>query len=79
LSAQAREQMWDVVSVCVWDCSLNLTDRLERLAVVLLHRHAIQQMPRKLFGSFSTDYGYRRTYAWRHADEGRLLSTWGKG
>jgi radical SAM superfamily enzyme YgiQ (UPF0313 family) len=43
-----------------------------------LRRHAIQQMPRKLFGSFSTDYGYRRTYAWRHADEGRLLSAWGK-
>jgi len=41
-----------------------------------LRRHAIAQMPRKLFGSFSTDYGYRRTFAWRYAQEGRLLSAW---
>ena len=44
-----------------------------------LRRHAGAQMPRKLFGSFSTDYGYRRTFAWRHADEGRLVSAWGNG
>jgi radical SAM superfamily enzyme YgiQ (UPF0313 family) len=42
-----------------------------------LRRHAIAQMPRKLFGNFSTDYGYRRAFAWRRANETRLLSAWG--
>lgn len=32
-----------------------------------LARHPIRRMPAKLFGSFSTDYGYYRTFAWRHA------------
>jgi len=41
-----------------------------------LRQHTIAQMPRKLFGSFSTDYGYRRTFAWRHASHERLLSAW---
>jgi radical SAM superfamily enzyme YgiQ (UPF0313 family) len=43
----------------------------------VLGRHGSSQMPRKLFGSFSTDFGYRRAFAWRHAAEGRLLSAWG--
>lgn len=30
-----------------------------------LMRHPWQRMPAKAFGSFSTDYGYRRTFAWR--------------
>lgn len=42
-----------------------------------LGRHSPLNMPGKLFSSFSTDYGYRRTYAWRHAAEGRLLNAWG--
>lgn len=29
-------------------------------------RHPIRQASKKLFGSFSTDYGYRRTYAYRN-------------
>ncbi len=31
-----------------------------------LSRHPISQAGKKLFSSFSTDYGYRRTYGWRH-------------
>lgn len=30
-------------------------------------RHPLQLAGKKLFGSFSTDYGYRRTYAYRNA------------
>lgn len=32
-----------------------------------LGRYPISQTGKKLFGSFSTDYGYRRTYAYRNA------------
>jgi len=32
-----------------------------------LGRYPISQAGKKLFGSFSTDYGYRRTYAYRNA------------
>ena len=28
---------------------------------------AEKNMPAKAFGSFSTDYGYKRTFDWRHA------------
>jgi radical SAM superfamily enzyme YgiQ (UPF0313 family) len=42
-----------------------------------LRRHPVPRMPRKIFGSFSTDYGYRRTFAWRHVDGSRLLNAWG--
>lgn len=42
-----------------------------------LRRHPASRMPRKIFGSFSTDYGYRRTFAWRHVDGNRLLNAWG--
>jgi len=42
-----------------------------------LRRHPVAQMPRKVFGSFSTDFGYRRAFAWRHAKESRLLNAWG--
>ncbi len=31
-----------------------------------LRRYPLALAGKKLFGSFSTDYGYRRTYAWRH-------------
>lgn len=31
-----------------------------------LRRYPLRMAGKKLFGSFSTDYGYRRTYAWRH-------------
>jgi radical SAM superfamily enzyme YgiQ (UPF0313 family) len=42
-----------------------------------LRRHPASRIPSKLFGSFSTDYGYRRTFAWRHVDGNRLLNAWG--
>ncbi len=42
----------------------------------MLRRHQITQAQRKLFGSFSTDYGFRRTFAWRDASHERLLSAW---
>ena len=29
--------------------------------------HSISAVPRKVFSSFSTDYGYKRTFEWRHA------------
>jgi radical SAM superfamily enzyme YgiQ (UPF0313 family) len=44
-----------------------------------LRRHPLAQVPRKMFGSFSTDFGYRRAFAWRNAEDGRLLSAWGNG
>jgi radical SAM superfamily enzyme YgiQ (UPF0313 family) len=44
-----------------------------------LRRHPLRRVPRKLFGSFSTDYGYRRTFDWRRVDGGRLLNAWGGG
>lgn len=31
-----------------------------------IRRYPLHMAGKKLFGSFSTDYGYRRTYAWRH-------------
>jgi radical SAM superfamily enzyme YgiQ (UPF0313 family) len=44
-----------------------------------LRRHPLRRVPRKLFGSFSTDYGYRRTFDWRRVEGGRLLNGWGLG
>jgi radical SAM superfamily enzyme YgiQ (UPF0313 family) len=41
--------------------------RIAQRGLRALARHPIQRMPAKLFGSFSTDYGYYRTFAWRHA------------
>ncbi len=29
--------------------------------------HSLKAVPRKVFSSFSTDYGYKRTFDWRHA------------
>jgi radical SAM superfamily enzyme YgiQ (UPF0313 family) len=41
--------------------------RIAQRGLRALSRHPVRRMPAKLFGSFSTDYGYRRTFAWRHA------------
>ncbi|MCB9079838.1 MAG: B12-binding domain-containing radical SAM protein [Anaerolineaceae bacterium] len=41
--------------------------RIAQRGLRALARHPIRRMPAKAFGSFSTDYGYRRTFAWRHA------------
>ena len=51
--------------------------QMGRRGLRVLSRHSLKRLPRKLFGSFSTDYGYRRTFAWRHADHDRLLNAWG--
>ncbi len=40
---------------------------IARRGLRALSRHPLRRIPSKLFGSFSTDYGYRRTFAWRHA------------
>ncbi|MBX3053315.1 MAG: B12-binding domain-containing radical SAM protein [Caldilineaceae bacterium] len=32
-----------------------------------LRRYPLNMATKKLFGSFSTDYGYRRAYGWRHS------------
>jgi radical SAM superfamily enzyme YgiQ (UPF0313 family) len=29
-------------------------------------RHSVRKLPRKVFSSFSTDYGYRKTFEWRY-------------
>ena len=39
--------------------------RIAQRGLRALSRHPLRRMPAKLFGSFSTDYGYRRTFAWR--------------
>ena len=49
---------------------------MARRGLRALGRHPAVQVPAKVFGSFSTDYGYRRTYAWRHVEGSRLLSAW---
>ena len=41
--------------------------RIAQRGLRALTRHPVRRMPAKAFGSFSTDYGYRRTFAWRHA------------
>jgi hypothetical protein len=41
-----------------------------------LHRYPVKDMPRKVFGSFSTDFGYRTAYDWRRVQGDRLLSAW---
>lgn len=41
--------------------------RIAQRGLRALARHPIRRMPAKAFGSFSTDYGYRRTFAWRDA------------
>lgn len=41
--------------------------RIAQRGLRALFRHPVRRMPAKAFGSFSTDYGYRRTFAWRHA------------
>lgn len=41
--------------------------RIAQRGLRALSRHPVSRMPAKVFGSFSTDYGYRRTFAWRHA------------
>lgn len=41
--------------------------RIAQRGLRSLSRHPLSRMPAKVFGSFSTDYGYRRTFAWRHA------------
>jgi radical SAM superfamily enzyme YgiQ (UPF0313 family) len=41
--------------------------RIAQRGLRALSRHPLPRIPAKMFGSFSTDYGYRRTFAWRHA------------
>jgi hypothetical protein len=41
--------------------------RIAQRGLRALVRHPVRRMPAKAFGSFSTDYGYRRLFAWRHA------------
>ena len=41
-----------------------------------LYRYPVKDMPRKVFGSFSTDFGYRTAYDWRRVQGDRLLSAW---
>ena len=41
--------------------------RIAQRGLRALSRHPVRRMPAKAFGSFSTDYGYRRLFAWRNA------------
>ncbi|MCC7352691.1 MAG: B12-binding domain-containing radical SAM protein [Anaerolineae bacterium] len=52
---------------------------IARRGLRALGRHPVPHLPRKVFGSFSTDYGYRRTYDWRQVHGSRLLNAWGTG
>jgi len=40
--------------------------RIAQRGLRALSRHPWRRIPSKMFGSFSTDYGYRRTFAWRY-------------
>jgi radical SAM superfamily enzyme YgiQ (UPF0313 family) len=40
--------------------------QIARRGLRSLWRYPLRQAGKKAFGSFSTDYGYRRTYAYRH-------------
>jgi radical SAM superfamily enzyme YgiQ (UPF0313 family) len=51
--------------------------RILRRGLRVLGRHSLNRVPRKMFGSFSTDYGYRRTFDWRLIEGQRLLNAWG--
>jgi radical SAM superfamily enzyme YgiQ (UPF0313 family) len=55
------------------------TFNIARRGLRVLSRHSPTRLPRKLFGSFSTDIGYRHTFAWRHVQRNRLLNAWGLG
>ncbi|MDX1522562.1 MAG: radical SAM protein [Anaerolineae bacterium] len=41
--------------------------RIAQRGLRALSRHPLRRIPAKAFGSFSTDYGYRREFAWRSA------------
>lgn len=41
--------------------------RIAQRGLRALARHPLRRMPAKAFGSFSTDYGYKRTFDWRRA------------
>lgn len=41
--------------------------QIARRGLRSLRRYPISMAGKKLFGSFSTDYGYRRAYGWRHS------------
>lgn len=36
-------------------------------ALARASKHSIRRLPHRVFSSFSTDYGYKRTFDWRHA------------
>ena len=52
---------------------------ITRRGLRVLSRHPLPRLPRKIFGSFSTDLGYRHTFAWRRVHGNRLLNAWGLG
>ena len=52
---------------------------MARRGLRVLSRHSLPRLPRKVFGSFSTDLGYRQTFAWRRVHGSRLLNAWGLG
>ena len=50
-----------------WLCSKTYSPyQIARRGMRSLWRYPLSQSGKKLFGSFSTDYGYRRTYAYRN-------------
>jgi radical SAM superfamily enzyme YgiQ (UPF0313 family) len=49
-----------------WLCrKIYSPSQIARRGLNSLRRYPASQLGKKLFGSFSTDYGYRRTYAYR--------------
>ena len=53
--------------------------QIARRGLRVLRRHPVTRLPRKVFGSFSTDLGYRHTFEWRRIEGQRLLNAWGLG
>lgn len=51
--------------------------RIAQRGLRALSRHPVRRMPAKIFGSFSTDYGYYRTFAWRHAFSSSIVTAQG--
>jgi len=62
MSVTVFEQEYDKVCRAIYS-----PWRIAQRGLRALVRHPVRRMPAKAFGSFSTDYGYRRLFAWRHA------------
>jgi radical SAM superfamily enzyme YgiQ (UPF0313 family) len=69
MTIQEMEQAYD------WFCRQAYgATSMARRGLGTLVRYPVNRLPRKVWGNVLTDYGYRRTYAWRNVDGDRLLN-----